>query len=369
MMRYALWTILFIFAVSLAACGPGEPQATPTPDATPTPIPTATPEPFLPASLEPITAENVSALTLFQEYADHPGVAFSADGTLLVLTGNTLALVDLAAGIMTNLVDMAGQNYDTAISADNRYIGYMTENDEGKSVTRIWDTETNTVVMEASLSRFGLVFIPGTDTLVLGDNGLPMLDAANGEPVAHTIQSRSTTSVLGVMPDGKQLVTSSNAYLVFDSLDTYEETQSWDFSTKIDGTTVAPALDALAISKDGTLVAVGLNASEARKQLRTIQIWDAESNAALQVIPWVARNENARVVSAAFSPDNSLLAVGFDDWNFNGHVDVYAVATGELVGELAAPAGVHQITFNADGTLLALGTTLRGGSVIYSADA
>lgn len=367
MMRkvFVLLTILFL----LAACGPGEPTATPTPSATDTPVPTPTPEAFISPDLPVIDADNVAELTVFQEYPDHVGVAFSPDGGMMVLQGSTLMTVNLESGETTEIIDLPGQNYHTAISDDGRFIGYQAENDDGQSVTRIWDLEAGEVAAEGPLARYGLVFIPGTSILALADNNLPFIDAATGEPVEHTIEGRSTPYKIGVTPDGEYLITESIGHLAFDSTTTYEEARVWDFTTEIDGTTVAPAMDAFAVSADGQLVAVGFNTREERAQLRTIQIWDTETDEAVHVIPFelVQEASGAGVKSAAFSPDGGLLAVGFDDWNFSGHVDVYDVESGEKIAELEAPNGVYQLAFSPDGRLLAVGTTQRDGLTVYAA--
>jgi WD40 repeat protein len=284
----------------------------------------------------------------------------------MVLQGSTLMLVDLESGATTDLVDVPGQYYSTAVSDDGRYIGYVTENAEGQGVTRIWDVEAGEAVATGPHVRYGLAFIPGTGIMVLGDNGLPFLDAGTGETVDHTIAGRSTTEFVAVTPDGEYLLTGSG-FVVFDSTTTYEEGKVWDLSVEIDGSRVIPSTRAADVSADGRLVAIAVNSGN-YPELRSIQIWDAEADEPLQVIPFELESDSsgAGAESVAFSPDGRLVAAGFDEDGWSGHLRIYDVASGEMVADLEPPGPVYQLAFSPDGRFLAAGTYQRFGLVVYA---
>jgi hypothetical protein len=382
---------LAVLVAALAGCGGDEPAETTTTATTPPAVTTTAasdssmpstsstvPDSTTQASTVPSTATtlaqgppvigpaNAAELVVTAEYPDHVGVAFDPAGGVMIVQGATLAAVDLAAGESEDLVEVAGQYYSTAVSDDGRYVGYVTEDEAGAPVTRIWDREGGEVVADGPLARFGLAFIPGTTLLVLGDNDLPFLDAATGERVEHTLTPRSTTQFVEVTPDG-EFVLSGSGFVAFDSTSTFEEWKTWDLSVDLGDLVTRPSTDAAAVSPDGSLVAVSVNSAK-YPELRAVQVWDVRSDEPIHVLPFeIGETATGRGVGAlAFSPDGALLAVGIDEDFDTGRLEFYDVATGDPVGTVEAPGPVLHLAFSPDGRHLAAGTWQRHGLVVYS---
>jgi predicted small lipoprotein YifL len=380
---------LAVLVAALAGCGGDGPAETTTPSTTPAAT-TAPPDSSMPStsstvqdsttptSTAPSTTTppsqgppvigpgNAGGLAVVAEYPDHVGVAFDPSAGTMILQGTTLAAVDLATGEIEDLVEVAGQHYSTAVSDDGRYVGYVTEDEAGAPVTRIWDREGGEVAADGPLARFGLAFLPGTTLLVLGDNDLPFIDAATAERVEHTLTRRSTTQFVEVMPDGESVL-SGSGFVAFDSTSTFEEWKIWDLSVDLGDLVTRPSTDAAAVSPDGSLVAVSVNSAK-YPELRSVQVWGVQSDEPVHFLPFeIGETATGRGVGAlAFSPDGALLAVGIDEDFDTGRLELFDVASGNPIATVEAPGPVLHLEFSPDGRHLAAGTWQRHGLVVYA---
>lgn len=354
----------------VAACG-GDDEATPAPTEPPTPpptaVPTATPA-TSPVAVEaaPNTAANVDGLTIVEAYEDYVWLAFTPDDAAMALHGSKLALQDRASGEIEVLVEeVLDQNYATAISPDGRYILYVTQNEDGAPVSRVWDAEAGEVAAELAPANAGAVFLSSSTDLIVSGSRLEWLDLTTGELVEHELTRRSTPEVIELMPDGSTLVTAGFGRIFFDSTETYEELKAWDFSETVDGTSHAPSIPGVSPSADGTVVAVGVM-SETHPELNAIHLMDYAAGEVVSTIAYELTGSRPALRGIALSPDGSLLAAAFqEDLLSDGRLDIFDVESGELISSVDGEGSVQRVRFSPDGTLLAAGTTQRDGLQLY----
>ena len=319
------------------------------------------------AQTAPITAANAKDLAVVEEYADYVWLDFSSDGDSIAMQGDKLAVLDRASGELRVLVDeVVGQNYVTAMSPDARYILYVTDNDEGASVSRVWDAEAGEVAADLQSAGAGAVFVPDSAQLIVAGTELYGMDVSTGDPLELGIESRSTSEVIDLMPDGSTLVTSSNGHVVFDSTESGEEIKTWDYSAEFDGAIHTPNVTGVSVSPDGAVVVVGIMSSN-HPELNAIHVMDFANDEPLRVIPYELIGETPALREVALSPDGSLVVAAFqEDLLRGGHLDAFDVGSGELIGRIPVQGAAQRIGFSPDGTLLAVGTTRRSGLKIYA---
>ncbi len=324
----------------------------------------------------PITAANVSNLALVEEYADYVWLDFTPDDRLIAMQGNKLALLDRASGEFEVLVDeVLGQIYSTAISPDGRYILFVTLEDRFKDETpsvaesygfsRVWDVEADEPTVDMQSAIAGAVFLPNSTDLIVAGSHLYWMDLSTGEAVDHGFEERSTPQVIELMPDGTTLVTSNGGRLVFDSIETADEIKVWNFEKEIDGTIFGATVTGVSVSRDGTLVAVGIM-SRVLPELNAIHVIDYATDESLHVIPYQLTGQNPALREVALSPDGGVLVAAFQEGLLTGgHLEVFDVASGEAVTTIPVVGAVQRVAFSPDGTLLAVGTTKRSGLKLY----
>lgn len=372
-------------AVLLSACGGGDDSSAPSPEASTTEVTATTvttsptvATPSLSAEAALITVDNVSEIALVEEWAEYVWLDFTPGGDLIALHGDKVALLDRADGELEVLVDeVLGQIYSTAISPDGRYILFVTLEERFKDETpsvaesygfsRVWDVEAGESAVDMRSAFIGAVFLPNSTDLIVAGSQLYWMDLATGEAVDHGIAPRSTSEVIELMPDGTTLVTSSNGYVVFDSTETGEEIKVWDFTEKVDDTTIVPNITGVSFSQDGTLAAVGIMSGN-HPELNAIHIIDFATDEALQVIPYQLEGQNPALRQVALSPDGSLLVAAFqEDLLRGGHLEAFDVAGGSSISIIPVDGAVQRVAFSPDGKLLAVGTTKRSGLKLYGA--
>lgn len=111
------------------------------------------------------------------------------------------------------------------------------------------------------------------------------------------------------------------------------------------------SIQGIAFSPDGRLVAAVVNS-------RTVYLWDVASGQAQD--PIVAQRAN--LLSAAFSPDGRVLALGGGDTTTaaDNKVVLVDVASRRQLGELAQHSRIYKVTFSPDGRLLASASEADG---------
>ncbi len=367
----------------IAACGAGDEGSTTVPTdqvsstepgsttiATSSTAPVAAPV----ATTVPITAANVSDLALVEEYADYVWLDFTPDDRLIAMQGDKLALLDRASGELEVLVDeVVDQIYVTAISPNGRYILYVTDDDDDASgaasvmggFSRVWDVEAGEPTVDMQPAIAGAVFLPNSTDLIVAGTHLYWMDLSTGEAVDHGFEERSTPQVIELMPDGATLVTSSGGRLVFDSIETGDEIKVWNFEKEVDGTIFGATVTGVSVSRDGTLVAVGIM-SRVLPELNAIHVIDYATDEPLHVIPYQLTGQNPALRQVALSPDGGVLVAAFqEDLLRGGHLEIFDVASGEAVITIPVVGAVQRVAFSPDGTLLAVGTTKSSGLKLY----
>ncbi len=152
---------------------------------------------------------------------------------------------------------------------------------------------------------------------------------------AHT--NNHVTSV-SFSPDSKILISGS-----FDGT-----IKLWDVAIRRPITTLRTgSVFSLALSPDGTMIAIGSN--------HRVDLWDIATEKNITPLEWSILHY---VHSVAFSPDGTMVAAGAGhDSGGGGTVRLWDVATGENIANLEGDMSyVWSVTFSPDGTTLAIGS-------------
>ena len=167
-------------------------------------------------------------------------------------------------------------------------------------------------------------------------------DAKNGK-VTHRFGEGEETRALSFSPDGKFLASGSHLGVII-----------WEPNTGkrliyLDGH--PHPVDAVTFSHNGMLLASGANDG--------VKLWRYESSGAVGYYPLssfaLSSPEKIRVWSLAFSPDDTLLAVG----GRNANVRIWSIKENQFIRNYEAGRGdVQNVFFSRDGSLLAASTAL-----------
>jgi len=256
-------------------------------------------------------------------------VAFSSDADNIVSNDTNLRpdilVRDLVAG--TNLLISAdtnglpsdGSSYEPAISADGRYVAFMSSAD-------------NLVPNDANhtFDVFRRDLLTGTTALA----------SVNTTGAAGNKGSRSPI----IVGNGRYVLFLSSATDLLSGASTGENLYCRDLDL---GTTFALTTNgasAFSVSRDSTLVAVGVTVSS----LTRLSVWNCASSS------WVYSNGPGSILSLKMSPDGQRIAyVTFA--NSNLHTLDWATATDRNIGPAISPARAR---FSGDGNLLVYATTV-----------
>ena len=328
------------------------PTHTPTPTSTPTPTLFVLPETPLPPDLAVIVPGNASQVSALAEWSVPAvnDIAWAPDGiTLAVATEDHIELFDSLTRVKlrslypqkTGVLSIAfNPGFPTAwlVSGSRQGspdIGYA-------SAIELWrgpDWQPLGILMGSTRALSDLAFSPNGQALasayastVEEDNMIEFLDTRTWT-ISATLQA-STVLDLTYAPNSQFLAASPDRYAV----------KIWDLNRKVLAynllTSFTGAINSLAYSPDGTLLATGGYDGE-------IQLWDTVTGATVRTI-----QAGSVVESLAFSPDSQILAAGsgFQD----SVVRLWSVNSGELLRTLEGhSSGINQLLFSWDGRMVA----------------
>ncbi|MGW4907881.1 hypothetical protein [Streptomyces sp. NPDC004270] len=262
----------------------------------------------------------------FRTPIDVNAVAFTLDGTRLVVTGPGKAL-------LSGLDGRVQRRY----SFDRRMALLQ------KAASFVLNTGPNTVFRRDITGFAGIAVVTGGERLALSPDGTQfatigpdsgthtwIIDVATG---ARRRIRYSGEHGLAFSPDSTRLATSSGFY-----------TRVWNPADGTEPLVLNPAgaHHRLAFHPGGTRLATA--SSLFASQENRIQVWDLETEVALLHIPGPADGETTDIT---YSPDGTILAAASSE-----RVHVYDAATGEELHRL--DRGAHRLAFHPDGTHLAV---------------
>jgi WD40 repeat protein len=212
---------------------------------------------------------------------------------------------------------------------------------------QIWDATTGKLAFEPILHGgviFDLAFSPDGSLVVSGGNTRMALlwDAATGEPIGAPLRQRNTVCSVAFSPDGKRVVTGNQDGVI----------RIWDIiHRKYVGEPVKheDGIVAAAYGPDGLRILTETDGA--------VQVRDAATGKPIGK-PLSDLDDINRM---AFSPDGWHLAVKGKP---AGHVELWDIATGQLVGE--SSQRVVTVAFSPDGSRILAG---GGGGVAWLWDA
>ncbi len=325
--------------------------------------------------------ENGSPVYSANPYPEDPvganALAFSPDGARVITAYNdgVARVWDFKnEGLLFNLIGHASQVSDVAFSPDGRLMATAS----GDGTAKVWDAETgqtlytlsghNGAVSAVAFSPDGSQLATasqdstariwnseaGLDVLVLSRHRRPInavVFSADGQFVATASDDRTAkvwdansgavlfslgnhnapVQSVAFSPDGSLLATGSTDYYA----------RIWDLSSGLVRLPVLPHEGPVTWVRFDETGARLLTASEDGK----VRIWNVMTGDLLQTF-----THETAISSAAFSPDQSQLAIG----DVNGGVVILEAETGEPVLTLAGHGGpVNGLAFSADGRRLA----------------
>lgn len=282
--------------------------------------------------------------------------------------GRTLAVgySDGAIGLWNIDTKQQTGRLDTPV----RFVWTMTVSSDGQFLASagfehasisVWNLQTSALVSSFMGHDTGqeidtissIAFSPDGSTLASGisfDDTIRLWKVETGTQIASLTKNDSA----GEHPDVSSLVYSPDGTLLASAGDD-AKIRLWDAQTlkqigalETDGGSVS----SIAFRPDGETLA-SLNGGDAETGWRkggdmALRLWDLETREQIAAI----RQHNAKVESAALSPDGTLLAIGRQD----GAVALWNLYTEKLSTTLTGHiATVKSVAFSSDGTLLASG--------------
>lgn len=238
-----------------------------------------------------------------------------------------------------SLVVTKGLTSDMAVSADSNWVAVVEEDENFASYNRVVLTKADGGETY-SLSHDGTVisaavFTPDSKQVVTADEkGLINIWGVEGGEKISSLDAQGVILSLAVSPDGKYLVA---------GIEEGNKSIVWNLAakTQIAALEQIGRIQAVQFSGDGKLLATG--SSEA-----TVSLWNSEGGSFTFADGGFLAN--GEVLSLAFSPDNTRLAIG----DSTGYVYLYDFALGQEVARLPHVDKVTGISFSPDGKQLAV---------------
>jgi WD40 repeat protein len=278
----------------------------------------------------------LSSRDIVGDFRPIDGVTFSPDGKILAIVQDDGNVVLWDTATHARLGELG----------DGNAIGAVAFSPDGKTVAAgdndgnvvLWDT-----AMRTRLARFSevnpidsLAFSPDGKTLAGGDDeGLVVLwDTATGTRLGQLGQLSGDAIVqVAFSPDGKSLVTAGSGGVVL-----------WDTATRSRLGQLGSHMmffGSVAFSPNGQTLATA-NASGAA-------LWDLATRSKLGQLGLT--NSSSQDLSAAYSPDGKILAIGDDE----GNVVLWDTATRTQLAQISDGSTVDSLAFSPDGKTLVAG--------------
>lgn len=297
---------------------------------------------------------------------NHSSTVFSPDGALLASAhGMTISVYDSRSG--ENLYTIPATD-PLVFSPDGRRIAAAYSERQGAEFQRklgLWDARTGHELEKFDVEAGVLAFSPDGKLLAAGggytgngpDKPLALVNPDTGrilETLAPPEGGGPTSAVFS--PDEKYLITTNvvvnrngeqpweprSAILVW-------EVPSWNLLHRLKPDS-GISNDALAISPDSKILAVGGWSAGQPGRNNFLSLWDITSGQPLRTLP----GHEGGNLAVAFSPDGKVLASGGADPILRR----WSVSTGQEIQLENAHAGaVTTLSFSPDGTTLASGST------------
>ena len=279
------------------------------------------------------------------------GAYFSPDGSRLAVPLRfeepTAVVMDATTGEEAfTLQGHEWEVHNVAWSPDGRWLATASWD----NTARIWDAGTGDVRFTLHGHTGFVVWAdwnPDSTRLVTGsDDGTAKLweVTESGTRELLTLSAQGTTGGVTVSfsPDGERVMTGDNALTA---------AKIWDVSLAGDSEwtnlpAIAHAVTAIAVTPDGRLVTSNDDGS--------VTIWDTPTGKEVLTTDGHGVPDDpaaSRLPAVAVSPDGALIAAV---WDGDPPVTVWDATTGDQVFTVESDEGVQDVTWNADGTLLAM---------------
>jgi len=283
-----------------------------------------------------------------------PSIAFSPDGTLLASGGSDgVELWNVATGKIIATLHTAGTYgpNSLAISADGKTLA------SAGADLELWNLSTLKLI--TTLASGGPVaFSPDGTILASGGGGVELWSVSTDQPITTLRSAAKQLTALAFSPDGQTLAdggykpVSTGYYTVTPVLELWNSSND-TLNTTVN--TVAGDVDAVALSPNGQILAVGSFYDS------VLELWNVSTGKLITTLPTAA---TYTVSSVAFSPDGTVLADGgfyYDGSGYaHGVIELWNVSTGELSASLNTAADwVSSVAFSPDGKTLANGSNFN----------
>ena len=256
-------------------------------------------------------------------------LAFSPDGTMLASSSQdgTIKIWSVATG--TELLSFFGHNdavNDVVFSTDNTKILTCSDDETAK----VWDVQTSELILTYTGHRSAV------NTIDASPDGLSVLTGSkdNSAKLWNLSTGETQRTFSGHSSAVQSVAFSTNGDAIFTgSLDT--TAKLWDIQTgAVLNSFKSGSVNSVDLSTDGVTVAIGGSGGAKLANLTSGEF------------TYTLLNGNAKILSLAFSPNGTRVAIVGDD----NSLQVFDAATGEKLQSLSGhTSGINAAAFSPDG--------------------